>query len=90
MWFLSKWKFSFKPSVQSDAYVRGSWIIWIHSFLPLQMNAVTQKGFEKVACQSLGPEPQYGIWATHITVVASIKQKKIGLKNRPKKTLWVT
>lgn len=40
------------------------------------MNAVTQKGFEKVACQSLGPEPQY------ITVVASIKQKKIGLKNR--------
>lgn len=54
------------------------------------MNAVTQKGFEKVVCQSLGPEPQYGIWATHITVVASIKQKKIGLKNRPKKTLWVT
>lgn len=56
------------------------------------MNAVTQKAFEKVACQSLGPEPQYGIWATHITVVASIKQKKIGLKieNRPKKMLWVT
>lgn len=46
------------------------------------MNAVTQKGFEKVACQSLGPKPQYGIWDTHITVAASIKQKKIGLKNR--------
>lgn len=40
------------------------------------MNAVTQKGFEKVACQT---KPQYGIWATHITVAATITQKKIDL-----------